>query len=67
MRATTPDRLPIAGALAPGLLVLTGLGSRGFCAAPLLAALAARIDSQRFATADPLAKPSPGVDGSLRG
>ena len=83
MRATTPDRLPIAGALAPGLLVLTGLGSRGFCAAPLLAehvaalalgapsplpaALAARIDPQRFVTADPLAKPSPGVDGSLRG
>ncbi|HYP67954.1 MAG TPA: FAD-dependent 5-carboxymethylaminomethyl-2-thiouridine(34) oxidoreductase MnmC, partial [Thiobacillaceae bacterium] len=28
-RATTPDRLPIIGALAPGLYVYTGLGSRG--------------------------------------
>lgn len=81
VRATTPDRLPIAGVLAPGLLVLTGLGSRGFCAAPLLAehlaalaldapsplpaALAARIDPQRLGIAHPLAKPSPEVDGSL--
>jgi tRNA 5-methylaminomethyl-2-thiouridine biosynthesis bifunctional protein len=38
IRAVTPDRLPIAGALsAPGLFVLTGLGSRGFTFAPLLA------------------------------
>jgi tRNA 5-methylaminomethyl-2-thiouridine biosynthesis bifunctional protein len=39
IRATTPDRLPLAGALAgrPGLYVLGGLGSRGFCHAPLLA------------------------------
>ena len=40
IRATTPDRLPIAGP-APGgdegLFVLTGLGSRGFSLAPLLA------------------------------
>lgn len=37
-RATTQDRLPIAGALsASGLFALTGLGSRGFAAAPLLA------------------------------
>jgi tRNA 5-methylaminomethyl-2-thiouridine biosynthesis bifunctional protein len=36
-RATTYDRLPIAGALAPGLFALTGLGSRGFSFAPLLA------------------------------
>lgn len=28
-RATTPDRLPIIGALAPGLFVYSGLGSRG--------------------------------------
>jgi tRNA 5-methylaminomethyl-2-thiouridine biosynthesis bifunctional protein len=28
-RATTPDRLPIIGALAPGLYAFTGLGSRG--------------------------------------
>ncbi|RZJ91565.1 MAG: FAD-dependent oxidoreductase [Brevundimonas sp.] len=37
VRATTPDRLPLAGALAEGLYVLGGLGSRGFCVAPLLA------------------------------
>lgn len=39
VRATTPDRLPLAGALpgTEGLFVLGGLGSRGFCAAPLLA------------------------------
>jgi len=37
VRATTPDRLPAAGPLAPpGLYALTGLGSRGFCVAPLL-------------------------------
>jgi tRNA 5-methylaminomethyl-2-thiouridine biosynthesis bifunctional protein len=38
IRAVTPDFLPLAGALdAPGLFILSGLGSRGFCAAPLLA------------------------------
>jgi tRNA 5-methylaminomethyl-2-thiouridine biosynthesis bifunctional protein len=37
IRATTPDRLPIAGEVAPGLLALGGLGSRGFTLAPLLA------------------------------
>ncbi|HAJ04531.1 MAG TPA: FAD-dependent cmnm(5)s(2)U34 oxidoreductase, partial [Brevundimonas sp.] len=36
-RATTPDRLPYAGRLDEGLYVLGGLGSRGFCLAPLLA------------------------------
>ncbi len=71
IRATTPDRLPLAGAVAPGLFVLGGLGSRGFCVAPLLAehvvamaldapsplpaALAARVDPHRF-VADPLAE-----------
>ena len=37
-RATTRDRLPVAGPLPgqPGLFVLGGLGSRGFCLAPLL-------------------------------
>lgn len=45
LRATTPDRLPVAGAVAPGtapaggLHVLTGLGSRGLVTAPLLAEL----------------------------
>lgn len=37
VRATTPDRLPLAGVVDQGLFVLGGLGSRGFCAAPLLA------------------------------
>ena len=40
IRATTPDYLPIAGVAAgatPGLFILTGLGSRGYCLAPLLA------------------------------
>jgi len=39
VRATTPDRLPLAGAVPGrvGVFVLGGLGSRGFCAAPLLA------------------------------
>ncbi|MDP2258177.1 MAG: FAD-dependent 5-carboxymethylaminomethyl-2-thiouridine(34) oxidoreductase MnmC [Caulobacter sp.] len=40
VRATTPDHLPIAGRPAgapPGLFVLGGLGSRGFCTAPLMA------------------------------
>lgn len=66
VRATTPDRLPFAGALGPGLFVLTGLGSRGFCAAPLLAehvaavalgapsplpaVLARRVDPERMTT-----------------
>jgi tRNA 5-methylaminomethyl-2-thiouridine biosynthesis bifunctional protein len=44
VRAVTPDRLPLCGALAPGLFVLGGLGSRGFSFAPLLAEhLAAEI------------------------
>lgn len=39
VRAATRDRLPLAGALPgrPGLFILSGLGSRGFCTAPLLA------------------------------
>jgi len=40
IRATTSDYLPLAGRVpgaASGLWVLTGLGSRGFCLAPLLA------------------------------
>lgn len=37
VRAVTRDRLPIAGQLRPGLLVLGGLGARGFALAPLLA------------------------------
>jgi tRNA 5-methylaminomethyl-2-thiouridine biosynthesis bifunctional protein len=38
VRAASPDRMPLAGALGPeGLYVLGGLGSRGFATAPLLA------------------------------
>ena len=37
VRATTRDYLPLAGATPDGLFVLTGLGSRGFTLAPLLA------------------------------
>lgn len=37
VRVTTRDHLPMAGELTPGLHVLTGLGARGFCLAPLLA------------------------------
>jgi tRNA 5-methylaminomethyl-2-thiouridine biosynthesis bifunctional protein len=38
-RAATPDRMPMAGRVPgrQGLFVLGGLGSRGFCSAPLLA------------------------------
>ena len=80
IRATTPDRLPLAGELGPGLFALTGLGSRGFCVAPLLAehvaalatgapsplpaALAARVEPKRFVIAGALAQPSAAVDGS---
>jgi tRNA 5-methylaminomethyl-2-thiouridine biosynthesis bifunctional protein len=40
-RATTPDRLPIFGALQPGLCLATGLGARGLLWAPLGAELVA--------------------------
>ncbi len=79
IRATTPDRLPLAGGLAPGLFALTGLGSRGFCVAPLLAehvaalatgapsplpaALAMRVGPTRFMNPPPLAQPSQEADG----
>jgi tRNA 5-methylaminomethyl-2-thiouridine biosynthesis bifunctional protein len=75
VRATTPDRLPLAGAVpgADGLFMLGGLGSRGFCVAPLLAEhvaalatgassplpadLAARISPLRTAALATLAQP----------
>lgn len=78
VRATTRDRLPLAGAIEghPGLFVLGGLGSRGFCLAPLLAehvaalildrpsplphALARRVDPSRPTA---LAQPSERRDG----
>lgn len=54
VRAVTPDRLPVAG-MVPGrpggLHVLTGLGSRGFCLAPLLAE---HVAAQILGAASPL-------------
>lgn len=81
VRATTPDRLPLAGSVpgAEGLFVLGGLGSRGFCAAPLLAehvaalvvgspsplpaGLARRVDPLRHATGRPLVQSAGKGDG----
>lgn len=37
VRVTTQDTFPIAGEVAPGLHVMTGLGGRGFVHAPLIA------------------------------
>jgi tRNA 5-methylaminomethyl-2-thiouridine biosynthesis bifunctional protein len=51
VRATTFDRMPVAGALGEaGLYLLGGLGSRGFCTAPLLA---------EYLAAEVLGVPSP--------
>ena len=81
VRATTPDRLPLAGPIpgAEGLFLLGGLGSRGFCVAPLLAEhiaalatgapsplpadLAARVDPSRSAGVTALVQPIVRVDG----
>jgi tRNA 5-methylaminomethyl-2-thiouridine biosynthesis bifunctional protein len=76
LRATTRDFLPLAGAVgadALGLFVLSGLGSRGFCLAPLLAEhvaalalgvpsplprdIAALVDPGRFARREERARP----------
>jgi tRNA 5-methylaminomethyl-2-thiouridine biosynthesis bifunctional protein len=61
IRATTPDRLPIAGEAQPGLFVLTGFGSRGLSMAPLLAehvaALALRAPSPLPAASQALVAP----------
>jgi tRNA 5-methylaminomethyl-2-thiouridine biosynthesis bifunctional protein len=57
VRATTFDRMPAAGPLKePGLYLLGGLGSRGFCTAPLLA---------EHLAAEALGAPSP-LPNSLR-
>jgi tRNA 5-methylaminomethyl-2-thiouridine biosynthesis bifunctional protein len=79
VRATTPDRLPLAGAVGEGLYVLGGLGSRGFCAAPLLAEhiaalatgtpspltrdLAERVTPSRFQSGKGLVQPDGSADG----
>ncbi|WP_420470470.1 tRNA (5-methylaminomethyl-2-thiouridine)(34)-methyltransferase MnmD [Brevundimonas sp. FT23042] len=81
VRATTPDRLPVAGALETGLFILGGLGSRGFCVAPLLADhiaalacgapspltrdLAVRVSPGRFISAEGLAQPDGTSDADL--
>lgn len=41
LRATTPDRLPYVGALAPNLFISAGFGSRGLLSAPLAAEILA--------------------------
>lgn len=82
VRATTPDRLPLAGAVrgAAGLYLLGGFGSRGFCAAPLLAEhvaaliagapsplaahLATRVSPDRFGGAERPMQPAPVPDAS---
>ena len=51
VRAATSDHLPIAGEIGPGLFVLGGLGSRGFCLAPLLAE---HIAARSFGAPSPL-------------
>lgn len=49
-RASTPDRLPVVGAAGAGEFVLSGLGSRGFAHAPLLAEqLASQICGEPWA------------------
>lgn len=81
VRATTADRLPLAGAVPghKGLFILGGLGSRGFCVAPLLgehvaalvtgatsplpADLAVRIAPSRNAIGGPLVQPDSRADG----
>ena len=51
VRATTPDHLPLAGEIAPGLFVLGGFGARGFTLAPLLAE---HLAAQALGTPSPL-------------
>lgn len=69
VRAVTRDRLPVAGPVGEGLYLLGGLGSRGFCLAPLLGehlaalalgrpsplprSLADRLDPARFVPQPP--------------
>ncbi len=58
VRVTTRDHLPVAGPLGPpGLFILSALGGRGFCTAPLLAEAVA---------AQALLAPSPLSEGALR-
>jgi tRNA 5-methylaminomethyl-2-thiouridine biosynthesis bifunctional protein len=54
VRAAAPDHLPLAGAVAPGLYVLAGLGGRGLCLAPLLAEA---LVAEAVGTSSPLPGP----------
>jgi tRNA 5-methylaminomethyl-2-thiouridine biosynthesis bifunctional protein len=54
VRATTPDRLPLAGPVAPGLFVLGGFGARGFTLAPLLAE---HVAAEALGAPSPLPEP----------
>jgi tRNA 5-methylaminomethyl-2-thiouridine biosynthesis bifunctional protein len=50
IRASTPDRLPVVGPLSDRVSILSGLGSRGFAHAPLLAEdLASQLTGGRAA------------------
>jgi tRNA 5-methylaminomethyl-2-thiouridine biosynthesis bifunctional protein len=65
-RAVTPDFLPLAGAwgelgAGEGLYILSGLGSRGFCAAPLLAEHVAAPCAPAAGRSGPGRRPRPGV------
>ncbi|MBX9575621.1 MAG: tRNA (5-methylaminomethyl-2-thiouridine)(34)-methyltransferase MnmD [Caulobacteraceae bacterium] len=51
IRATTPDRLPLAGRLGDRTWIVGGLGARGFALAPLLAE---HVAAQIMATPSPL-------------
>jgi len=53
IRAATPDKLPLAGQIGEGLFILSGLGSRGFCTAPLLAE---HIAARALGAPSPLAR-----------
>lgn len=65
VRATTPDHLPLAGAVGQGLFVLTGLGGRGFTYAPLLAE---QVAAQALGMPGPLpAHLASAVDPARRG
>lgn len=54
VRATTADRLPVAGATEDGLFLLAGFGSRGFSLAPLLAE---HVAAQALGAPSPLPAP----------
>ena len=53
VRASTPDRLPVAGRLGARQFILSGLGSRGFAHAPLLGE---HVASEILGQAAPLEK-----------